>query len=484
MEDRGRHEPGFFDVLGGRPPKRLLTVVACFLAAGAATWLVGGEALEPAPRRALFILLSAALLWVTEAMPAYSVGILVIALQIALLGDAEEGIYAQSDRDWEQFVVVLGHPMIWLFFGGFVLAAGLERTRLDRALAVRILGRFGDRPSRVLLGVMSVTFVLSMFMSNTATAAMMIALTAPLLASLPGSDPYTKGLLLGVAVAANVGGMGTLIGTPPNAIAVGGLEEIGIQASFLHWMMVGFPPALFLVLVSWLVILRLHPPQAERLDLSRLGDAPPVAAGEEDPAPRRWQVWVTIVTAASTVGLWLTSSWHGTPTTVVSFVPIVALTTTGILGTEEIRKLPYDVLFLIAGGLALGGMVTNTGLATWIVDHLPLSGLGTIAAAMLMAYTTVVLSNFMSNTAASNILVPIGITLAAGQEAHVAVSIALAASAAMCMPIATPPNSLVFSTGRLATKDFLRIGIPMAVLAPGLLVLWVHWAIDLIIALT
>ena len=192
---------------------------------------------------------------------------------------------------------------------------------------------------------------------------------------------------------------------------------------------------------------------------------------------RPWQVGGTLTTAAVTIGLWLTSQWHNLPTAVVSFVPIVALTTTGILGTAEIRKLPYDVLFLIAGGLALGAMVIETGLATWIVEHLPVGQLGTLGAALVMAYATMLLSNLMSNTAAANILVPIGISLAAGAEVYIALPIALAASTAMCLPIATPPNALVFSTGRLGSREFLKLGIPMGLIAPGAMVAWVWWIV-------
>lgn len=466
---------GYFDSLGLALPKRLLIFLACTLGSLACVLFIPAVAeLDVAPRRALFILLFAASLWVTEVVPAFSVGILIIGLQIALLGRPGAG-FAETSRDWEQFVVVLGHPLIWLFFGGFVLAEGMTLTGLDRSLARRVLSKTGDRPASVLGGVMLITFLLSMFMSNTATTAMMLAMMAPLILDSDQDKTFARGLLLGIAVAANLGGMGSLIGTPPNAIAVGALSEMAnpIEITFLQWMVIGAPLALILLVFSWFYLLRLYPAQAERICMATLEKE------DEDPAPP-WQKIVVATTLVLTVGLWLTSGRHGLPTAVVSFLPTVLFTITGIIGTHEIRRLNYDVLFLIAGGLALGQVVVNTGLSIWIVELLPVGDLGVIGIALLVAYVTAVLSNFMSNTAAANILIPIGITLSVGSEAEIVLPIALAASCAMCLPIATPPNALAFATGRCETRDFIRLGAIIGVIAPLGSVLWVwmiaNWA--------
>lgn len=443
--------------------------VGCLLAALLLTLLSRNNTdIQPAARRALFILLLSVFLWVTEAIPAFSVGILVIGLQILLLGNPNAGVFAHSDRDWEQFVGVLGHPLLWLFFGGFVLAEGMARCSLDQRLASRLLARFGNRPANVLLGVMLTTFVLSMFMSNTATSAMMLAMLAPLLAALSDTDKFAKALLIGTAVAANLGGMGSLIGTPPNAIAVGALAELSPSQdiNFLQWLLLGFPPAILSMLVGWQVILRIYPCGDQEIS---------IAAGmnsEPEETHGGWQRIVVTGTMLTTIGMWLTSQWHGVPTAAVSFIPIVLLTTTGILGVREIRGLSYDVLFLMAGGLALGQMVTQTGLSDWIVGHLPLQGLGQAGMVLLLAYTTVVLSNFMSNTAAANILIPLGITLATGFESSVAIAIAFGASAAMCLPVSTPPNAMVYATGRCDASDFLKTGIVMGIIVPAIGALW------------
>lgn len=454
--------------------RRLLSFFACLAAAGLATWMAvrSHSGLSAAGTRGFFILVLAAALWVTEALPAFAVGILVIALQIALLGQPG-GVFVKTSHDWERFVVVLGHPLIWLFFGGFILAAGAAKTALDRRMALTLLPWLGQQRKWILAGCMGLTFSFSMFMSNTATTAMMLALLAPFVAALPAGDRYTRAVILGVATSANLGGMGSLIGTPPNAIAVAALARKGESVSFLHWLIVGLPPALLMAGLAWAFLVfryagrgpLMADPSAETSIVRAL------RASGESGAPR-WQRWVTVATFMGTVGLWMTGQWHGLPTAIVSFVPIVALTATGILGREDMQRLPWDVLFLLAGGLALGEMVQSTGVATWIVSNLPLDGVGPIGLALAMTYACVLLSNLMSNTAAANVLVPIGVTLAVGFEARVAIPIAFGASAAMALPISTPPNALAYASGKLQSRDFLVLGIAVGLLMPALGVGW------------
>ncbi|MDX1657164.1 MAG: SLC13 family permease, partial [Candidatus Competibacteraceae bacterium] len=168
---------------------------------------------------------------------------------------------------------------------------------------------------------------------------------------------------------------------------------------------------------------------------------------------------------------------YSSPTSVIAFLPIVVLSAVGVIGTAEMRRLPWDVLILITGGLSLGVAVTETGLAQWLVGRIPLEGLGVAVVALVFAYFTATLSNFMSNTGAANILVPIGFASAAalgvgGAEFVVLVGIALAASAAMCLPIATPPNAIAFSTSQLKSYDFVLVGLLVGLLAPLAAVGW------------
>ncbi|MGI9291180.1 MAG: SLC13 family permease [Gammaproteobacteria bacterium] len=440
------------------------SLLALGIAATVAMLVPESELLDPAARRAVFILVFAALLWMTDAMPAYSVGILIIGLKLLLLGKAG-GVYATTTRDWEEFVAVLGHPLVWLFFGGFVLAAGMAATGIDRWLANRILKRFGGSTGQLLIGLMLTTFGLSMIMSNTATTAMMLAILAPLLLNKKGSAT-AKALVLGIAVAANLGGMGSLIGTPPNAIAVGSLMEVtdGPQIGFLDWIILGLPPALLLLGLAFMMI---------RLSY-KLDDEPLVMPEQKirNVVIPRWQSVTVVMTLITTVALWLTSEWHRAPTAVISFIPIVMFTTTGILTTQLIRGLPYDVLFMLAGGLALGQTVSDTGLSLWIANLLPVGDLSQVLVILFFAYLTVLLSNFMSNTAAATVLIPISITVAEAFPGAIAVTVALAASAAMLLPVATPPNAMAFATGHLQSRDFLRLGVIIGLVAPPVFIAW------------
>lgn len=412
-------------------------------------------------RHALFILTTSAGLWMTEAIPAFAVALVLIAMEIVLLGGL--GREPATSGAWQRFLAPWASPLIWLFLGGFVLGRAASKTGLDRFFATRVLRVAGPTPAASLFGLMFVGFVLSMFMSNTAAAAMLLAVVTPVAASLPKGDPFRRGLMLGVPVAANLGGMGTLIGSPPNAIAVGALPPGTVD--FARWMLLGIPPALVLLVLAWWDISRRYPCSVEKLDLGAL-DRPPT---ERLPA---WRQGLVLVVFVVTLGAWLTTSIHGIPTPVVSFLPISVFAATGVLRPAEVRELGWDILLLLAGGLALGLAVSETGLAAWMVERLPISALGRFSLAVAVAYIAAILSNVMSNTAAATILMPLGVALGVGFEQLVAVPIALAASAAMCLPISTPPNAIAFSSGELESRDLLRIGLLMGVAAPLLAVAW------------
>jgi solute carrier family 13 (sodium-dependent dicarboxylate transporter), member 2/3/5 len=455
-----------FDDMGA-----LLRVLGCLLAAALVAFLPDWPGLDPAARRCLFILVLAAGLWATEAIPAFAVAFLVIGLSILLLG-RPDGVFVgpgEPDR-WQIFIAPFASPLIWLFLAGFILAEAAARTGLDRTLAGIVFRAAGSRATAVLVAAMGITFVLSMFMSNTATAAMMIAVIAPVLRTLPQGHPFRPALPLGIAVSANLGGMGTLVGTPPNAIAAGFITRAGADLSFLDWMALGLPPALLLagVLGTFLV----YRYRAAGLFLDRRALA---SAQETGPRAPVWQRGIVVMVFSVTLLLWM---FGPAPAAVVAFIPITVLSITGVIGIAEIRQLRWDVLILMAGGLSLGVAVTETGLAAWLVDGLPIGGLGLLGAGLAFALLTAFLSNFMSNTAAANILVPLGAAAAisvGGAPGILPVIIALSASTAMCLPIATPPNAIAYSTGELTARAFLLPGLLLALLTPLLTVPWVTW---------
>jgi len=310
-----------------------------------------------------------------------------------------------------------------------------------------------------------------MFMSNTATAAMMLAMIAPLLQRYR-EDGFSKALVIGTALAANIGGMGTIIGTPPNAIAAGALmatKPIG----FAEWMFVGLPPAMLLGVLGWIYLVKAHPSTLKRVLFNFDHDE------DDDPQDEimPWQRTVAMLTILGTILMWLTSSLHGIPNAVVAVMPIAILTITGILDERDIRGLSWDVLLLLAGGLSLGIAVAKTGVADWLILELPISGLALLPLGVALAYLTSLLSNVMSNTATANILIPLAIALSQGQAAALVVPLALAASSAMCMPISTPPNAIAFGTGLITTRQLAKAGLIIGLLSPLLVVLWSRFAL-------
>lgn len=441
------------------------------LVAAAAALLPDWPGLAPAGQWCLFILIIAAGLWVSEAIPAFAVSLLVIGLEIMILG-RPGGVFAESSQDWVMFVEPWASPVIWLFFGGFVLAEAAAKTGLDRHVCRLVISRCDSKPSLVLIGTMGITFVFSMFISNTATTSMMMAVITPVVLSLPRSQPFAKALLMGVPFAANLGGMGTVIGSPPNAIAVGVLQKGDAPVSFLQWSIVGLPPALVLAVVVYFYLMVRYPPQGEKLDFS----------SATVPAPRDgrvpiWQQGVVLGTFIVTILLWMTGPLHKVPTAVVSFFPIIIFTATGVLSAFDIRKLPWDVLLMLTGGLALGVGVSETGLADWIIGMVPTESIGKLALTGALAGVCMLLSNFMSNTAATNIIVPVAAAIGTGFDMQIIIPIALAASTAMCLPVSTPPNAIAFSQGRIESKDLLAGGILMGLLGPGLAVFWSHFVL-------
>lgn len=468
---------GFFEFDSGRA---LLKVISCLAVASLVAVSTANTTLSDSGQWTLGIVVLCGLLWMTEAIPAFAVALLAIGLQILILGKPGGVLTpAGETRGWEKFVAPWASSSMWLFFGGFILARAAARTGLDRKLAGDLLRLAGVKPQRVLLVAMLTSFFFSMFLSNTATAAMMLAILGPMLANSSSSGSSARAFTIGIAFSANIGGMGTIIGTPPNAISAGLLRDT-YPIDFLHWMMFGLPPATLLLAGLWLALGR----QVRGASFTYGKNFLPVDESiPERPETRdansvpRWQRWEVLAVSAVTILLWLTGGWHGIPTAVVSFLPIVIFSITGVIRAADMRSLDWDILILLAGGLSLGVGVAESGLAEWIAAKLGALTMPTWAMAMLFCFLTLVLSNFMSNTAAANILIPIGIAAGSSlggpsEAAAFAIPMALSASAAMCLPISTPPNAIAYASGRVRSRDFLLPGLVIGVIACVLSPLW------------
>jgi sodium-dependent dicarboxylate transporter 2/3/5 len=326
----------------------------------------------------------------------------------------------------------------------------------------------GTNPKWILFGLMLITMIFSMLISNTATTAMVIAALIPLLNKLGKKSSVSKALILGVPIAATTGGMGTLIGSPPNAIAAGALLNAGHPIDFLTWIYYGLPITLSLTLISWWILVRVYIKHNISLSADKSEPEKSIISGEIRTKRR-----IVIIVLTITLLLWLTSPFHHIKTATVSAFPLVILTITGILNGQDIRAIGWDTLILVAGGLALGTGLQETGLMDLYAGRIAAIQVPHFVFFFLLAYTTMLFSNIMSHTASSTVLIPLGMTILPQNSIEISVIIGLCASTALFLPVSTPPNAIAYSTGLIEQKDFRIGGLLVGLLGPAIIVLWV-----------
>jgi sodium-dependent dicarboxylate transporter 2/3/5 len=413
-----------------------------------------------------FLLFFAIGLWFTEAIPPFAVGILILVYLVYFLGSNAMDSQAV---DVSKYVNTWSSPVIWLLLGGFFLAESLKKSKLDTAILRWVLQRISAKPSMVLLGLMALTAVSSMIMSNTATTAMVLATVVPLCKNLGLDEPFSKAILLGIPSAAALGGMGTIIGTPSNAIAVGALNTNGGDVSFGLWMVYGIVPAVLLTLLAWWFLLMKFKTKRIKIELSAS-----LAEGENEEDLGKAARQISIVTLILTVGLWITTPLHNLPVAAIAALPLVSLTVSGVINAQDLQRMPWDTLMLVSGGLALGLSLQETGLAERFVSSLGGISLPLVPMVLLMSVITMALSNVMSNTAASTIIVPLAILLMPQNPEFAAVAIGLSASTALFLPVSTPPNALAYATGLLEQKDFRNTGLLIGIVGPIAVIAWIY----------
>ena len=412
------------------------------------------EGLSEAGHVALGIFFLAAAFWMLEPFPIYATSMLVILLQILFL--SKEGLMFTDGADsYTRFIGTLANPIIILFLGGFILAEAAVKYDLDKNLTRFLLRPFGTKPKFILLGLMVVTGLLSAFMSNTATTAMMMTVILPIIARIQRNDPMRISLALCIPFAANIGGIATPIGTPPNAVVIGALSEQGITIPFGEWMALAVPLVVIVLGLIWLLLLVMFKPDAENLEIDMTGTF-----------NTSKNALLLYLIFGITVAFWITESFHGVKSAIIAMVPVVFLPLLGVITKDDIRRLPWEVLWLVAGGLSLGISMESTGLAEWIVGSIEWSSFGTIGLLIVFSAVTILMSNFLSHTVTATLLIPLSVSLAASGIAGegfsliiVSLVIGISASFAMILPISTPPNAIAMSTGTMETKDMAKAGI-------------------------
>ena len=433
------------------PP--LFVVVFGLVESGALSGLMG---LNRPQAIAFGVLVLAAVLWVTEWIPLYLTSFVILSAQLAWLLPAIKPGAGAADQ--AKYLSPFFSEVILLFLGGFVLAEVLGKYSLDRKLAGELLKWTGTSPAKAMAGLMFGSAFLSTWMSNTATTAMMFAIVLPIVEKIPRENPFGKALLISIPFACNLGGIGSPIGTPPNAIAIGSLGQKGEVVSFGAWMLATIPLMLVLLAFTWFLLLKLFPPKDLVLELPKL-----------DNKPLTKTQWGVFVLFGVTVVLWFLSDLMGLSIGLISLIPLVVAYGSGMLKLNDFNQLPWDVLFMVGGGMCLGVGLSQSGLTSYVVGLIPIDAPFLV---ILFAFgiLAALMTTFMSNTATANLLIPLAVSLDTGVGVLVMV-IALNCSTSMSLPISTPPNAIAFGSGRLEVKDMAKAGVAISVLALFLVIL-------------
>ena len=430
----------------------------------------GLPGLNEVEHRVIAIFAFAALMWLFDAVPAWTTSLVVVVLLLFCTSDSALWFF-QTGPGGEKFDNLVSNtailhcfadPTIMLFIGGFIIAIAATKSGLDVKLAKVMLTPFGTKSENVLLGFLLVTAVFSMFISNTATAAMMLTFLAPVLKALPADGKGKIGLALAIPIGANIGGIGTPIGTPPNAIALKFLNDpagMNLGIGFGQWMMVMVPFTLVLLFIAWVVLRRLFPFKQKEIFLEI-----------ETHHQSSWKDALVYVTFALTVGLWLTDAVTGVNANVVAMLPLGVLCIAGVITKRDLEQISWSILWMIAGAFALGVAMRQSGLAEDMIAAIPFdswSPLVVIIGSGLLCY---LMANFISHTATAALFVPIlaiaGASMAGSLAAYggvttLLIGVAICSSLAMVLPISTPPNALADATGFIKQKYMVITGLIM-----------------------
>ena len=429
----------------------------------------GIDGLTVIQQRVIAVFVFATLSWLTEAIPSWATSLGIITLMCLTISDNSISVFKGEESaafgkllSSKDIMATFANPVIMLFLGGFILAIAATKSGLDVLLAKNLIKPFGNKSENVLLGFLLITGIFSMFVSNTATAAMMLTFLTPVFAALPANGKGRIALTLSIPIAANIGGMATPIGTPPNAIALQALnnpEGLNLGISFGQWMS-------FMLVISWIVLKKLFPFSKKTIELEITGNV-----------HHGWRMWVVAGTFIVTILMWLLDIFTGVDANNVALIPIGVFAITGVINGKDLQSIDWSVIWMVAGGFALGLGMNGSGLADAAIASIPFGQWSPLVILVISGLICYFLSNFISNTATAALLVPIlavvctgmGDRLSAiGGTSTIIIGIALAASSAMCLPISTPPNAIAYSTGLVKQNDMLKIGLVVGIISMAL----------------
>lgn len=397
-----------------------------------------------------------------------------------------------------------GSPIVFLFFGGFVMALALEKVNLHRRIALNIIRLTGTTPNKVVLGFMIATASLSMWISNTASTVVMLPIALSVIGLLiDDADGFTKNdqnfalsVMLGIAFSANVGGVATVIGTPPNSVMIGLLEnEYNIQISFLKWMVLGVPFAILMITIIYFVLVKWMFPNRDlqfnaskdiiKEELKKLGPT----SGKEK---------LVLVIFGITVFLWIFRTLIngifpqlGLSDTMISIFAAIALFAIPynlkkgdfIIHWKDTSKLAWGILILFGGGLALAKGMSVSGIVDLVANGIAKSDISILLTASLLILLMLFMTELMSNVALVAVLAPVVAGIAIGLNIpilYLLIPVTIASSCAFMLPMATPPNAIVFASGYVKVSEMARAGVILNLISVGLLILVFQFVIPLL----
>ena len=404
----------------------------------------------------LFVMTLVAALWITEAAPLHATAFVAAFLLIILVNLKPSLVFAQ-----------FFDPVIVLLLGGFAIAVAMSKHSLDKYFAYKIIGHIGKTSKLIVLGLLATTTFLSMWISNSAAAAIIMPMALVILAKnkvKKGISNFGKACVLAVGYGATIGGIGTLVGSPPNLIAAKFLQDSGNTFGFYHWFIRGFPYMLILMIFTWLALIFLYKPEK---DISK------VISHKANLNSNQKKVLIIFII---TVILWITESIHNIHSSVVAIIPIILLYFTGLLNSKDFSKIDWQTLILIGGGLALGISIHETNLDSIFASLLKnlTSGGNIFYLLLILAIFGVLLTSFISNTTAAAVYLPIVVALTStfnSGAVNTVVVAAIGVSLDFIFPFGTPPTAIAFSTRYVSMKDIAKAGIIISLMGALLLAL-------------
>jgi sodium-dependent dicarboxylate transporter 2/3/5 len=395
-----------------------------------------------------------------------------------------------------------GHKYVFLYLGGFLLAIAIEKVNLHRRIALYIIASIGTRMRMIVLGFMVATAFLSMWISNTATSVMMLPIGLAIIAQYrdhpdtPENEhtQFGKMLMLAIAYSASIGGIGTLIGTPPNLVLAGIVKELyGVEIGFLEWMLLALPLSILLLALCWVYLTRF----AVKLKADDFtGGVEEIKRQREALGPiHRDEKKVGIVFLLTAVA-WISRSFLLSPIlpaiddTIIALSAGIALFVIrgskgegAILSWDDSKRIPWGILILFGGGLAIAQGFKDTGLAQWFAEQLiTLEFLPLIVMTLVLVAAINFLTEITSNLATTAMILPVLAPLAAAMGVHpyiFMIGATLAASCAFMLPVATPPNAVVFGSGYVSMKDMIRAGLGLNLISILLITVWVFYLLPI-----